>query len=475
MRLSAISETKLQAYPSLLLGFGRSGPAVTDFLLSLGRAPTVYDGGGIPPEVLAHYTAHGVRFAGAIPQTLSASFLFRSPVIRPDIEAIRVALSHGAVLTGEVDLFHTLTAATVIGVTGSDGKTTTAAMIAALLRAAGHRVLLGGNNGIPLLPKLHLLGKGDFAVVELSSFQLMTAPAPHVAVLTNLSENHLNWHRDMTEYVLAKCRILQGAERLVTNADCALTRGIAAHAPLPKALFGTECGAVGDAAISATVAGVFLILSENGTRRALPVFQSFALPGRHNRENFAAAVLAARPFVSDGDVLRVASEFRGVPHRLQTIGCVGGITFINSSIDTSPSRTVAALSALSSAPVVIAGGRGKGVPLSPLGRALSERAKAAVLYGEAANEIARTLSPHLPYTVTESFSAAFYAAVHYARAGDTVLLSPGCTAFGEFRDFEERGECFCRLVKAFAEERNENIGTSRADPRDGGTHEHHGL
>ena len=451
------------AFPALAgttaagLGFGRSGRAATDFLLSRGAAVHVYDAYPVPEGERARYGLYGVTFTAGFPTAFRESLLVRSPAIRPDIAPIRRALAAGSVLTGEVDLFMRCATVPVIGVTGSDGKTTTAAMIAALLRAAGKRVISGGNNGTPLLPQLN--APADFAVVELSSFQLMTAPAPDVAVLTNLTPNHLNWHADYSEYAAAKCRVFAGAARLVTNVDCPATREIGRRAPLPVTWFTVEsalpfAAKKGDFCLS--VSGDTLTIDAE-TRRALPAFRDFALPGRHNRENFAAAVGAVAELVGDGAVLDTARDFCGVSHRLQTVATVDGVAFVDSSIDTSPTRTAAALAALAEKgapkPLVIAGGRKKGISLAPLADALARGAKAAYLYGEAAGEIADLLGDRIPFAVFSPFAEAFSAAARAAKPGDTVLLSPGCTAFDQFRDFEERGEVFCRLARALAEER----------------------
>lgn len=434
-----------------VLGFGRSGRNVTEYLLSLGITPTVYTGNPVAEDIQQRYTANGVRFTAPWPEVLAEDILMRSPGIRPDLPAIRRACARGAHLSGECDLFLDLCPSTVIGVTGSDGKTTTANMVAALLRAAGHRVLLGGNNGGALLPHLHSLTTADFAVVELSSFQLMTVPAPDIAVLTNLTPNHLNWHADYEEYAAAKCRIYQGATHLVTNAACAATAEIGCRAALPVTWF---CNAPKMPFTPKT--GQDFLLSDGVMIRwphtgcALPAFADFPLHGAHNRENFLAAVAAAAPFLDEAAILAAARDFRGVPHRLQTVATIDGVTFINSSIDTSPTRTAAALSALDAPPIVIAGGKGKGISLAPLADALAARAKAVFLYGETACEIEFFLQNRIPLGRFFAFRDAFFAAARAARAGDTVLLSPGCTAFDQFRDFEERGEVFCRLVGALA-------------------------
>ena len=454
MRTPVLSEKKLCTLPVAVLGFGRSGRAVTDYLLSVGCRPHVYVQGAVDETLKNNYTANGVSFSGDFPTEFPESVLFRSPGIRPDHPAILRALSHGAYLTGEVDWFLSHTCGTVIGVTGSDGKTTTTHMITQILRTAGKRVLCGGNNGEPLLPYLHTLGEEDFAVVELSSFQLMTAPAPDVAVITNLTPNHLNWHKDYEEYLAAKCRILRGASRVVLSADCAQSAVIGNRTPTPVVWhsLNEKCEITPDTGeVFFTLCGENLVVHERGEVHTLPVFRAFSMPGAHNRQNLMAACAATWGFVHGCDLITTAAKLRGVEHRLEHVADVNGVRYINSSIDTSPTRTAAALSALVGSPIVIAGGKTKGIPLDALCDTLVSRGKSVFLYGEAAEEIARGVSDRIHVEAFVKFADAFAAASRYARAGDTVLLSPGCTAYDQFENFEKRGECFCRLVRELAE------------------------
>ena len=450
MRTPVLSGKDLCRYPVAVLGFGRAGRAVCDYLTALGCRPTVYEAGEIDEGVRCNYTANGVTFVRNFPEEFPESVLFRSPGIRPDHPAILRALAGGAYLTGEVDWFMSHTSATVIGVTGSDGKTTTSYMIEQLLGAAGKRVICGGNNGAPLLPHLHTLGDEDFAVVELSSFQLMTAPAPDIAVITNLTPNHLNWHKDYAEYLAAKCRIWQGAARLVLCADDAQSVLLGKRVPAPvvwhtlhpEMPFTPETGE-----IFFTCEGENLLLHAENVN-TLPVFREFALSGAHNRQNLLAACAAVHGLVQGCDLIRTAAQLRGVKHRLERVDTVKGVTYVNSSIDTSPTRVAAALCAMEQPPIVIAGGRTKGISLAPLGDTLGERAKAVFLYGEAAGEIENALDGSVYTEKYSLFADAFAAASRYARAGDVVLLSPGCTAYDQFENFEKRGECFAELVRA---------------------------
>lgn len=470
MKASDLSVSQLKEQSVAVLGIGRAGKSVVEYLLAHGVTPTVYTEAEPSEEEKRYLWQRGVRFFSQFPDVFPEDVLFRSPGIRPDIAPIRRALARGARLSGECDFFIANTKATVVGVTGSDGKTTTANMTAALLLAAGYRTVLGGNNGAPLLTHLDSLTKRDFAVVELSSFQLMTAPSPDIAVITNLSPNHLNWHTNFEEYVAAKRRIAKDASRLVVNGDFSTTLEIARSAPCDVTLFGHQ-----NKDCQVLIDGDDLILKNGITTETVSVFREFSLLGLHNRENFAAAVAAVYHLVPSEVMLGVAREFKGVKHRLEHVDTVRGVRFVNSSIDTSPTRTVAALMALNCRPVVIAGGTGKGLALAPLADAFIAHTRAVHLYGATAREIARAIDGRLPAVCHPSFDAAFFAAAHAAVEGETVLLSPGCTAFGEFRDFEERGEVFCRLVEEWKREGEQNFGTSRSDSRTGGSYERNGI
>ena len=444
------------AFTVALLGFGRANRAVADWLVKRGGVATAYTDTPVPDAVKAPYAVCGFRFCEAgFPAVFDEQVLVRSPGIRPDVSAISASLARGACLTSETELLLALTPAVALGVTGSDGKTTTATLAAALLRAAGHRVWLGGNNGTPLLSRVAEMQRGDLLVLELSSFQLMTLSCPLVgAVLTNVTPNHLNWHTDMAEYVAAKCRIFGQGTRLILNADNGITASIAAARAAHTYLFSAR-REWDDLPMRGRifVCGERVVVESDAQRAVFDCLSAFSLPGIHNLENLLAAVGLVAPYLTPSAPREALAAFRGVTHRLQYVDTVGGVAYYNSSIDTTPSRTVAALSALDARPVVILGGRGKGVPFTPLKAALADRAKAVCLYGEAAGDIAAVLPTGLPFVLTAHFDEAFAAAVSLASVGDTVLLSPACTAFDEFCDFEARGARFCELVKKLNKER----------------------
>lgn len=450
-----------------VLGLGISNRPLCAFLLNHGAMVTVCD--QKPAEEIKgadELCARGVILSTGsdyLAPLMRETFdlVFRSPGIRPDTPEIVTAIEKGAVLTSEMELFFDLTPATVIGITGSDGKTTTTTLTSLFLEEAekrtGRRVFLGGNIGSPLLPRLYEMTGEDFAVVELSSFQLQTMKrSPARAVITNLSPNHLNWHVDMNEYVDAKCNIFRNAgnECVVLNRENETAWGLAELTETTGTTvvpFSSDesrtCGGV------CRRGGVIGFLDGEGFTPVLDESE-IRLPGKHNVENYEAAIAVTRGLVTKEEILAVARSFTGVKHRLEPVREKDGVIYYNSSIDSSPSRTVAALSALDRPPVVICGGRDKHVPFAPMADALCEKAVGIVLTGEAAGQIydAILASPlykpeTIPILCVSEFDEAVRTASRMARSGEAVLLSPGCTSFDAFKNFEERGERFRAVVE----------------------------
>lgn len=439
-----------------LLGFGRTHRALLPYLLRAGARVSVRDRRPDAPSAqeLALFAARGVRFfsGDGYLDGLFEDILFRTPVLRPDLPEIRAAIARGAQLLDEYTLFCEKTPATRLAVTGSDGKTTTATLTHRLLLAAGRRAFLGGNIGTPLLSLLPEMRTGDLAVCELSSFQLMSAPPPPArAVVTNISENHLNWHRDMEEYVEAKARVLGAGTACVLRADDPYTPRLLSRAGGEITLFSLTRG---HAALDRLSPNCHTIYINKGDicldgEAVMPV-QDIRLPGRHNIENYMAALGLALPFLGSlAPVREVAATFGGVPHRLEFIREVGGVCYYNSSIDSTPTRTAAALSALPSCTRLLCGGRGKGLSPAPLAEAVARapHLRAVYLFGECRAELAAALSKcHILVIEKVTMKEAVLAAAEDSRARDCVLLSPACTSFDEFSDFEARGEAFRRLV-----------------------------
>lgn len=460
-----------------VIGLGISNLPLIDFLLSVGATITARDRktrnelGATADEL----ETKGVRLilGENYLDDLSEDVIFRSPGLRPDRSELSDAVRRGAMLTSEMELFLELTPATVIGITGSDGKTTTTTLTALLLERAcertgkGRRVFVGGNIGTPLLPKVWEMTSDDFAVVELSSFQLQTMRrSPLIAAVTNVTENHLDWHTDMREYIAAKTNIYAHApnRRLVTNAENPNTVALAEQADRPVTYFSSVRTTYEAFPLKSGDQAVYVkdgwITIRNGERE-LPMgaVSDILLPGRHNLENYMTAVALTEEWILPQDVRAVATTFGGVPHRLERIRVCEGVTYYNSSIDSTPARTAAALSALEARPIVICGGYDKHLSFDLLADALCRKAKAVVLTGATAPKIRAALEERpavrngtLPVYHAPLFEEAVAMARSLAHDGDTVLLSPACASFDAFRNFEERGDTYRCLVESFGNE-----------------------
>ncbi|MBQ1232897.1 MAG: UDP-N-acetylmuramoyl-L-alanine--D-glutamate ligase [Clostridia bacterium] len=454
-----------------LLGFGVSNVQLADILLERGAACVrVYDKKS--PEQLGERAlelqSRGVKFfcGEDYLKNLAGDVIFRSPGFRPDKPEIAAAVANGAILTSEMELFLASTEARVVGITGSDGKTTTTTLTKLLLEEAvrerGYgKVYVGGNIGNSLLPYVQDMTADDFAVVELSSFQLMTMenPLPYSAV-TNLSPNHLDWHTGMEEYVAAKRHIFEGAgaERLVTNRDCALTYEMVQGLDVPLTLFSSKLHDYESVMGNVQGRAVFLrddcIVCADGTQERIMLdVGEILLPGMHNVENYMTAIGLTEDYITPGIASRVARSFGGVEHRMQLVREKDGVRYYNSSIDSTPTRTAAALSGIPARCAwVICGGYDKHIPFAPLAKVLRERAKGVVLTGATAGQIQAALdactegNPDLPVYCEHDFADAVRCAASHAKKGEMVLLSPACASFDAFANFAQRGHAFMEIV-----------------------------
>lgn len=391
--------------------------------------------------------------------------VFRSPGIRPDLPELTEAVRRGSKLTSEMELFLSLHPCPLYAITGSDGKTTTTTLTSLLLKAGTEgEVFLGGNIGEPLLHRYPRMKPEDAVAVELSSFQLMTVHAPiDVAAITNIEPNHLNWHMGMDEYIRAKKNILEHCGRAVLNYDNETTRKIGEELqqntdtpvtffslhPLPNGVLRAV-----DSAAWLENDEIYTFFPADGKRKML-AREDIRLPGMHNVANYITAIAVTYGKVEADAIAQVAHTFGGVEHRLEFVREVNGVTYINGSIDSSPTRTAAALSAVSNRPVVlIAGGYDKNIPYEPLADSIyASSVHTVVLTGATAEKIKAALMQHESYgrralTILEKplFDDAVHTASAVACAGDTVLLSPASASFDQFKNFEVRGNRFKELV-----------------------------
>ena len=384
-------------------------------------------------------------------EDISGDVVFRTPGLRPDHPGLLAAKANGAEVTSEMEVFFEVCPCPVIAVTGSDGKTTTTSVIAEMLKAAGKTVWLGGNIGTPLLDQADKMTPDHVAVLELSSFQLMSMKkTPCVAVITNLSPNHLDWHRDFAEYVEAKCNLFKNQGKndvLVLNFDNEPTCALAEKAPGQVRFFSRKSVPV--------VGGIWYkdgMLLDNG--EPIMAAADIRIPGDHNVENYMAACAALKDLVSHEVMAKVAREFNGVEHRLELTRELDGVKYYNDSIASSPSRTMAGLKCFPAEKIIlIAGGYDKHIPFDELGAALPTAVKTLLLCGATTDKIEAAVQAAPDYTPGKPEIARFDNlddTVAYARsiakAGDLVLLSPACASFDQFPNFAARGRHFKDLV-----------------------------
>ena len=384
---------------------------------------------------------------------LDHDIIFRTPGLMPFDEHLVKAAEGGSLITSEMEVFLSLCPCKVFAITGSDGKTTTSSIIAELLMAAGYTVHLGGNIGHPLLCDTPTIRENDMVVVELSSFQLHSMKCrPDVALITNISPNHLDKHKDYQDYIDSKMSIFleQGeSDRLVLNLDDGMSDYYKAKSKANVRWFSDKseagCGCVLDDGNICRV--------KDGEKTVIMRADEIKLPGHHNVLNYLAAFAAVEGYVSDDVCRQVAMSFAGVEHRLEQVRVLRGVTYINDSIGTSPTRTLAGLKAMKTKPIVIAGGYDKKIPFDSLGDALCVYAKRLFLTGATAEKIKEAVvsSPYYADSgfepeIIDDFDEAVFAAARAAVEGDIVLLSPACAAFDKFKNFAERGRHFKKLV-----------------------------
>lgn len=387
---------------------------------------------------------------------LDGDMIFRTPGMYFHHEALMKAREEGRIVTSEMEVFFDLCPAKLIAVTGSDGKTTTTTLISELLGAQGKRVHLGGNIGRPLLSRIEEMEPEDYAVVELSSFQLLSMrQSPDIAVVTNIAPNHLDVHGTMEEYIAAKKNILLHQNAFSTTVLGVDSEPAAALAPEVRGKLVTfsmlrpvERGAYMDERGD-------IFYAENGSVLKLMNRDAIKIPGDHNVLNFLAAISATWGLISVENIIRIAENFGGVEHRIELVRVRDGVRWYNDSIATSPTRTIAGLNSFDQKVILIAGGYDKKIPFLPLGPKIIEKVKALILMGATADKIEDTVrgfsgfdEEKLPIYRAGSMEEAVAKASQLAVQGDIVTLSPACASFDMYQNFETRGEHFKSLVHA---------------------------
>ena len=435
----------------LVIGAARSGLAGAEFLAKQGNQVVLTDmKQAVQVDNLAEL---GVSFVwGEQPdvEAIKPDYIVMSPGVPLTIPPVKYAKEHGIPVIGELELAYRNCKAPFAAITGTNGKTTTTTLIGELMKKTGRQVFVGGNIGVPIITYADKLQEEDIVVAEVSSFQLETVESfcPHLALMINLTPDHLDRHGDMAGYLAAKARIFENqkeSDYLVLNYDDEALRELAPQSR-GKVIFFSQKHKLEEGVY---LDGSQVMLALNGESLFICNADEIAIKGKHNLENaMGAIVFAYLSGVRAEDIRDVLMTFQGVEHRLEPVRTLNEVLYINDSKGTNPDSTIKAIEAYDRPIVIILGGKNKGVPFTELAGLVKERVKKAVLVGQAKEELAEALdaADFNDYVITESFEEAVTKAAELAEPGDIVLLSPACTSWDMFSSFEERGRLFKKLV-----------------------------
>ena len=441
-----------------VVGIGVSNIPLIDFLARLGAKVTAFDKKEENQlgEVVDRFKEEGVTLElgeNYLNNLKGFDVVFKTPSMRIDCEALLRAKKEGAYITSEMEEFVKYCPCKIFAVTGSDGKTTTTSIIYNLLKEHGFNTWVGGNIGTPLFTKIEEVNESDMVVLELSSFQLMTMDCEiDVAVVTNLSPNHLDMHKDMQEYIDAKKNIFKyqkANDLLILNQENEITNSFEAEAKSNVFKFSSK---------NVIDYGAYY---KNGDLyvkdKKVCSKDEIILKGMHNIENYLAAFLAVNQYVTLDVMKKVATSFAGVEHRMEFVRELDGVKYYNDSIASSPTRALASIKAYGQKTIVIAGGYDKNIPFKPLANEGYAYIKYLILLGDTKYKIKdcfdileKDKGVKVPYILVETLEDAINKAKEIANHGDIVSLSPSCASFDMFTNFELRGQKYKELVKALS-------------------------
>jgi len=444
----------LQGKRVLVVGLARTGEVVSLFAAGYGATVTATDQ---KPESELALTAEKLRAAGVklelgghTPEAfLEKDLIVVSPGVPANLPALAKARAAGIPVWSEIELAWRFLRGKLVAITGSNGKTTTTALVAHILKSAGIPTLVGGNIGTPLLALVESSTDSSVTVAEVSSFQLETIEAfrPEIGVLLNLKPDHLDRHASFEEYAAAKMRLFENQ----LDRDCAVLNAddseVTKRMPAKQQVFWFSRQ-------KRVAAGTFLrdgqfFFRHDGEEVPLGRREQIPLRGEHNVENVLAACAAAYLAGAEpGAIGNGVKTFRGVEHRLEFVAEIGGVEFFNDSKATNVDAALKAIEAFPGPLIVILGGKDKGSPYTPLVEPLKQRARAAILIGAAAEKIAADFGDAVPYVHAETLDRAVHLAMSAAQTGDTVLLAPACSSFDQFENYEQRGRAFKELVRS---------------------------
>lgn len=434
-----------------VVGIGVSNIPLITMLVNLGAKVTACDKKTDIGDIASGFIELGVDLKlgeNYLEGILECDIIFRTPSMLPRNEYLSKAIEKGIYVTSEMAEFIKYCPCKVFGVTGSDGKTTTTTLISEMLKRQGYRVFTGGNIGKPLFSEIESISSEDYAVVELSSFQLMDINyTPEVAVVTNVSPNHLDIHRDMNEYIDAKKNIFLNqseGEFVILNRDNEVTYGMKDEAKGITRMF------------SLKNKSVFAYLDQDALickGHEICKLSEIKLPGMHNVENLLAAFCAISDYASIESMRYVAINFAGVEHRIEFVRELDGVKYYNGSIASSPTRTIADIKSFKEKVILIAGGYDKKIPFYELASEGIDRIKVLILMGNTKEKIKQAFEKEmkernitLPILDASSLKEAVQLARENSESGDIITMSPACASFDMFKNFELRGKAFKEIV-----------------------------
>jgi UDP-N-acetylmuramoylalanine--D-glutamate ligase len=436
----------------LVVGLARTGVATSLFCAARGAAVIATDLRAEDEigEDAAKLRAANVRLELGGHQEkifLEQDLIIPSPGVPADAPLLLAARSKGITIWSEIELADRFLDGRLIGITGSNGKTTTTSLIAHILKSAGFSTILAGNIGTPLISRVEQTNDKTITVVELSSFQLELIESfrPNISVFLNLTPDHLDRHRTLEAYGAAKARIFENqtvGDSAVLNADDPATTRIAPATPQVYWFSRKQRVAQG-----AFVRGNEILFRHDGKEESILKVEDIPLAGGHNVENVLAAVVATR--LAGADAASIATgvrSFAGVEHRLEFVAEIGGVRYYNDSKATNVDATLKALDAFPGRILIVLGGKDKGSDYTLLQKPLREKAILALLIGAAAEKIERQIAGSVAIEGAGTIERAVEIASHAARPGDIVLLAPACASFDQFENYEHRGRVFKQLV-----------------------------
>ena len=442
-----------------IIGLGVSNLPLLKYMNNQNAKITIFDEKekeDIPRKLLEKLDKYGAdAFFGknCLENLKNYDIIFRSPSCLPTREALVLEEQRGAIITTEIEMLMKLAPCQIIGVTGSDGKTTTTSLIYSILKRQGYNTYLGGNIGKPLFTKLEEIKPEDKLVLELSSFQLMgMTVSPNISVITNITPNHLNIHKDYNEYIEAKKTIFKYQKEndyLVLNYDNEITRNCGKETTSKTTYFSSkeklDNGFIVDNKI--------IKRCNDGIRKHILDTKDILLRGNHNFENICAALAATENLVDEEIAVEAVKEFRAVEHRLEFIREIDGVKWYNDSVSSSPTRTIAGLNSFDEDIVLIAGGYDKNLDYTPLAKPILEKVKTLILIGATSSKIFDAVKDEeekerkdISIYMCENLQETVNLAKSYSKKGEVVLFSPASASFDMFKNFAERGNKFKDLV-----------------------------